>query len=97
MQQKASPSAAAPVQLCLLQAPMEERSRQPINLPDGCWLLVLSKLDFLSCIRCETVSRQLRSLLKEADAWPCFDLTLEQLVGTDNDDWRHNLRTPAAK
>lgn len=79
------------------QASMSQRSRQPINLPDGCWQLILSKLTFLERVRCERVSRQLRGLLAGPDLWPRFDLSLEHLVGNTNNDWWHDPRTPAAK
>ncbi|KAK9791803.1 hypothetical protein WJX73_000097 [Symbiochloris irregularis] len=76
---------------------MVSRKRQLLSLPDGVLYLVLDLLDFRSKVCCELVSRQLYSLLNRPGLWPRIEVTLQQLLGSDDSRAGSLTRTSAAR
>ena len=76
-----------------------KRPKDPeIVLPNDVWSHVLCKLDFQSNLVCERTCRQLHSLLSQPGLWNNMPLTLEQLLGSDNELlYKDTLTSPAAR
>lgn len=76
---------------------MSEETRPAHRLPDGAWCRILGRLDFQSRVNCCMVNRQLHDILSRPALWPSIELTFAQLVSLDDDFFKDDLRTPAAR
>lgn len=67
------------------------------DLPESLWYQILDWLDFRDKLSCTMVNRQLHGLLSKPGLWGNIHVTLENLVGNDNERWDKELRSPAAR